>query len=200
MEKNKRLMKAVYILICISSFSLLLSLVADSSAFDSDYEGGIFGKISAYAVGTLFWGCMIAGYVVFCVINAHRKKESDGENIKKRLGLISFFSNKYAQIFDIAMAASFVLILICGLVLKMDNGVLVLFISMFIFSFHMHCILNGVNYAYINSADDGGNKDSGSDENRKKSEDKNSKEKNSKNKNSKEKKIEKESGSHGSKN
>lgn len=137
----QKLMKLVFVLLFISSFSLILVLFGD-------YEGELINKICAYLVGICFWGGLIAGYILFGVINSKRKKKK--ESAKKRPGVICFFSNKYAKVFDILFVISLILSVVFMFIPALNQGiVLVLFISVCVFSLHMHSILNGVNYEYI---------------------------------------------------
>lgn len=136
-------MKAVFVSLFVSSFSILLS-------FFGDYNGTTANVIAAYAVGILFWLFLIVGYVLLGVINSHRKKAV--ENKKGKPGIIRFFSNKKAKIFDIAMIVLFVLVLICELVPKIDDNIAVVLMAILLFTIHMHCVLNGVNFNYLSGS------------------------------------------------
>ena len=70
-------MRAIIILLFISSFSLLLS-------FFGDYNGNLFNKIIAYTIPVLFWGGMIAAYVMLYKFNKKRTVLSENEKITQK--------------------------------------------------------------------------------------------------------------------
>lgn len=101
--------------------------------------------------GILFWLSLIGAYALFFFVNRSRKVFL--KHIKKDVtsppGLVRFFSNKPAKLADIATLASLVLFTIFALFT--DSYFIYVFLSVFVFSFQMHCVLNGENYIYINS-------------------------------------------------
>lgn len=149
MRRDIKLFKITCILLAVSSFSLLLS-------FFGDYGGNAFNVVMAALTGILFWACLIAGYALFAVINSHRKKyvkakkSSVSERNRKRLpGIICFFSNKYAIVADFAMILFFILTLVFIFIPFLNQSIAVIAIAILLFSVHMHCILNGMNFRYI---------------------------------------------------
>lgn len=146
MKKDITLMKMVILLLFMSSFSLILSLFGD-------YNGNTFNIIMAYAVGVLFWGGLIAGYALLAVINSHRKNCSANKTDTSagRAGIISFFSDRIAMIFDCAMPVLLILTIVF-MFIPFDNPVLTVIVySLLAFSIHMHCLFNGMNFKYIKS-------------------------------------------------
>lgn len=146
MKKDIVLMKTVIVLLFISSFSLILSLFGD-------YNGNVLNVVMAYAVGVLFWGGLIAGYVLLLIINSHRKKTlvSKTDNSAGRVGIISFFTNKIAIICDCAIPVLLILMIIF-IFFPLNNQVITVIIySLLVFSLHMHCVFNGLNFKYIKS-------------------------------------------------
>ena len=109
-------------------------------------------KIPMFISGGGFWIGLIGTITMAVKINYSRKKSYRFEDkpLKvKQLGLISFFKNKEAKVADIAMFAS----CICFIVTRIctDNLYwLFIFLALFVFSFGMHCMLNGKNYIYLN--------------------------------------------------
>ena len=117
----------------------------------------LINKICAYLVGICFWAGLIAGYIVFAVINSKRKKQlkKKKESAKSLPGIICFFSNKYAKVFDILFVISLILSVVFMFIPALNQGfVSVLVISVCVFSLHMHSILNGVNYKYIQNLEE----------------------------------------------
>lgn len=108
-------------------------------------------RIPMYADGALFWIALLATVGMAVRINgARRRSQVFGSAYKgrKKLGLTHFFQNKPALCMDLLMFAS----LLAGIIawfLSWDIIIQFLFISLFVFSFGMHCMLNGMNYIYI---------------------------------------------------
>lgn len=108
-------------------------------------------KIPMYMVGALFWIALISTVGMAIRINNSRRRSS-AFNIKyeglRKLGLIHFFQNKKALIMDAIMFVSLLAFIIARF-LTWNTIIQFLFVSMFAFSFGMHCMLNGINYIYI---------------------------------------------------
>lgn len=147
-------MKIVIIALAVSSFSLVLAVFGD-------YNGSTANIVAAIIAGLLFWLFLILGYVLLAMISKHRKQyekkavDSSGNRTKnaenkKKPGIICFFSNQYALISDVAMGISFILTLVVLLLIPKTPQILqLLLISLTVFSIHMHCVLNGINFKYI---------------------------------------------------
>lgn len=108
-------------------------------------------KIPMLANGALFWLSLIFTVCAAIRINSSRQKCADfNEKYKKlkKLGLVHFFQNKQAIVIDVIMFFSLTAsvlsqIYVWKLIIQF------LFVSIFVFSFGMHCMLNGINYIYI---------------------------------------------------
>ena len=140
MEKDFVLIKRAVIALFVSSFSLILS-------FFGDLNGSIFNVIIGYMVGVLFWGGLIAGYVMLSMLRKRRNeyslKDSDFSNLVKRnkgISVLKFASNKQAFYFDVSMGISFILALIFLFVPGIGQGIFVVLFAIFLFSLHMHCL------------------------------------------------------------
>ncbi len=108
-------------------------------------------KIPMYAVGVLFWVGLIMTVVMAVRINNARKRDTAFQKRRgnhKKMSLIHFFQNKKALVSDVAMLASLTALVVACFT---TENVFVHFslVSLLVFSFGMHCILNGVNYNYI---------------------------------------------------
>lgn len=145
--KNLTLFRISILCILLSSLSILLT-------YFGDYNGTTLYRFVAYFVGFGFWFFLITGNIIFGVINSRRKKEEEKLKVKRKSkvkpGVISFFSNRYAFVFDIMLVLSFVLCLIFYFIPVWNGKIEIFFISVFVFSIHMHSFFNGVNYKYIN--------------------------------------------------
>lgn len=107
-------------------------------------NNGQKNQLLAFFAGVLFWGGLILAVVFTILIN----KTANQKNSNNKSGIITFFSNKTAAIFDVTMIISSIIFVTILIVNSMSNVVIVVF-SIFIFSFEMHCVFNGKNYKYI---------------------------------------------------
>ena len=134
----------VFLLVLSASFLLM--------PFSMSIDGAINPLI--YFSGACFWIGLI-GTIGFAIsINTLRKSDKEfQENYAntKRIGIIQFFTNKSAMIADIVMIISLIVLIIVR-VLKGNIILSFILIALFVFSFGMHCMLNGINYIYINDS------------------------------------------------
>ncbi len=107
-------------------------------------------------VGVLFWGGLIAGYVMLSMLGKRRNeyslKDSDFSNLVKKnkgITILKFASNKQAFYFDVSMGISFIFGVIFLFIPGIGQSIFVVLFAIFLFSLHMHCILNGMNFKYI---------------------------------------------------
>ena len=95
------------------------------------------------------------GVVLLFILNNHRKKNKHfrdgGRTGNQRFGALSFFSNKTAAVFDIAMVVLLILVVISMFIPLMNQGITLALFAFFLFSVYMHSLFNGVNFTYINS-------------------------------------------------
>ncbi len=131
---------------------LLLSLSVLAMYFtDLCYARGYY-RAMLYINGGVFWLSLVVLVVVSVLLNCVRRRSRDFQSYAgnlRQFGLISFFKNKWAAAADIAAGLSLAG-MCCFLVLEMQTQFWVfVFLSLFIFFFGMHCILNGINYRYV---------------------------------------------------
>ncbi len=98
--------------------------------------------------GVLFWLPLTSGCVLQGILYLYYKKNSNNKNSAnyKFLGAISFFRNKLAAIFDLISIISLVVFIIMLIFTDATGYFCYVLISLFSFSFSMHCILNGKIY------------------------------------------------------
>lgn len=105
-----------------------------------------------FLVGALFWIGLLGLIATAVWINTKRRR-SNGFKIasegKKKLGAIHFFQNYYATAADIIMLVSLLAVILLEWVANRQS-LAISTIGVFIFSFNMHCMLNGICYEYIN--------------------------------------------------
>lgn len=134
-------------------YSIFLLVLAISIAFmpvSSVVKEHI--NILLYCTGASFWIGIIGTIFMAVKINYCRKVhiQFNEQNIKlKQFGLFHFFQNKKAMIADILLLVSIIGIVINKIMIK-NIFVLFIFSSELLYSFGMHCMLNGINYKYIN--------------------------------------------------
>lgn len=91
--------------------------------------------------GLVFWLGMIAGIIGQAAL-AVRVRKAEWSKKHKRCGLLTFFANKWAKAADLTLAAG---VILTGIALAATNGfgyVCYVMLTVTIFAFCMHCILN----------------------------------------------------------
>jgi len=141
--KTKRLLFAFNIL-----FLVILSVSVSIMPYNSKTDGVTDMKI---LTGVMFWLGLIGTVFFASLINYFRSKDklfNKAAEKYNKLGLTHFFQNLPAKIFD-----SLLIIALIGFILSFvfnfTLSVKFIFISAIIFSFGMHCMLNGINFVYV---------------------------------------------------
>lgn len=113
-------------------------------------------NISAYTMvaGLVFWISIIMGIVTQCVLAHRRRSWYVIHRIRKvratqKVGLISFFKNSYAIVADVVTILSLIGLVIAMIATQGTGYVCYVLVSLFVFSFSMHCILNGKVFYHI---------------------------------------------------
>lgn len=141
--KTKRLLFAfnIFFLVTLSVSVLLMP-------YNSKTDGVTDVKI---LTGAMFWLGLIGTVFFASLINYFRSKDklfNKAAEKYNKLGLTHFFQNLPAKIFD-----SLLIIALIGFILSFvfnfTLSVKFIFISAIIFSFGMHCMLNGINFIYV---------------------------------------------------
>lgn len=126
------------VLMVLNNISLMLSPILN-------YDKGNKNYSFAIVCSSIFWITIILTWTILLVLY---KKISSNNNIEGQPGVITFFSNPIAKIVDIVMIV--LLILSIVFLCVVDNvKVQVVFISLFIFAFQLHILLNSKLYKYI---------------------------------------------------
>lgn len=106
-------------------------------------------------VGIGFWVFLILGIAAQVILSGRRKAWYRTQHINekrssvRRVGLISFFSNKIAVVADIAMVISLIGLVASVIITKATGYTCYVFLAIFSFSFCLHCILNGKVYYHV---------------------------------------------------
>ena len=113
-------------------------------------------NISAYTMiaGLMFWISIIMGIVTQCVLAHRRRSWHVIHRIRKvratqKVGLISFFKNSYATVADAVTILSLIGLVIAMIATQGTGYICYVLVSLFVFSFSMHCILNGKVFYHI---------------------------------------------------
>ena len=142
-QRRQKMLQNYTIALAALSFSIFLMPLAHR------FRGTT--RLPMYLTGVLFWITFIATIATAIKINTSRRRSSVFNNNYpglKKLALIHFFQNKPAVIADVAMFVS-LLTFVTSRFLDWNLKIQFLLMSMFVFSFGMHCMLNGINYIYI---------------------------------------------------
>lgn len=105
--------------------------------------------------GLMFWIGLIVGIIAQISLSTSRKKWFARNRVRlplsnqPKLGVISFFKNMTAIVFDVVMILSLIGLVIAVLITNATGYACYIFIALFSFSFSAHCIFNGKNYYFI---------------------------------------------------
>lgn len=136
-KKNRKILNLSIMGFFIMSVSILLLQVSDKN-----------GSEWTYIVGLMFWLGLLGGVVLFAVYSKNIKKfiliaNNKNHTYKNRkIGLITFFSNKYASIADSVMILSALLFVILIIFTDGTSYICLIALALLAFSFSMHCVLN----------------------------------------------------------
>lgn len=99
----------------------------------------------------VFWVMLIIGILVqiMLYISMRESIKSDFATKKRKIGLICFFSNRYAAVADLLMIVSMIILIISFILTDASNYFNYIILSVFVFSFSMHCVLNGRKFYYM---------------------------------------------------
>jgi len=127
-----------------SILAFLLSSISFMFLYFADYQKNSFTKVLGYILPSIFWLGLIIAIIIQILLYRKLKVKVD----KNKIGIISFFKNKYAMIFDVLMIL-FIIVTIILLIKNVNNFISFLIISLLIISFEMHCVFNGKYFNYI---------------------------------------------------
>ena len=99
----------------------------------------------------VFWVMLIIGIAaqIMLYIIMRESIKSDFTTKKRKIGLICCFSNRYAAVADLLMIVSAVILTVSFIFTDASNYFNYIILSVFVFSFSMHCILNGRKFYYM---------------------------------------------------
>lgn len=109
----------------------------------------------SFVPGMLFWGGLLIGVVLQIILEARRRSLFAMYNVKRetmqkvRNGLLSFKSNSLASVADVFLIISAVATILAFIFTKGTGYLCYVCLSVLVFSFCMHCILNGRIYIFV---------------------------------------------------
>lgn len=141
--KNENSKGKVFLFLSIISFFIMSAtfLVMPLIKIDIDSSENIYNIL----IGIVFWITLILGIINLFL----SRKNIQIKDMKKGIGLIRFFQNKIAVIFDVLLIISIIGLIILTLATDGTLYICYIFFSLVIFSFIMHCILNGKIFNYL---------------------------------------------------
>lgn len=105
-------------------------------------------KVPTMICSTIFWVTLLIGYVLLFLVDRFRRKQQKKKG-KQHPGAFCFFQNRIAAIADGVWILSFLAWIISGRVQAAHGYLQYVLVFLFLFSLHMHCICNGVNFQYM---------------------------------------------------
>lgn len=143
-KEVKRFFLTSIVFLSVMSLSILFMPMAVNS----------MNNIWVVLVGLTFYIGAIGGYVSIVIAGVLRKKhlsilKEKRKTNKDKLGLVSFFSNLPALIFDILMLISIIAFCVVCLLGYLDIHIPFIVLSIMVLSINMHCLFNGRIYRSI---------------------------------------------------
>lgn len=102
----------------------------------------------------LFWMCLIL-YIVSVILSSKERQKIEKSKFrvkklkKSHIGVIKFFQNKEAVIFDVLLFISTALIIVSIIMKTEFEWLIAVGLFLWFISFNLHCLFNGKNYIYI---------------------------------------------------
>lgn len=102
----------------------------------------------------LFWVCLTF-YIVSVILSSKERQKIEKSKFrvkklkKNYIGVIRFFQNKEAVIFDVLLFVSTALIIVSVIMKTEFEWLIAVGLFLWFISFNLHCLFNGKNYIYI---------------------------------------------------
>lgn len=112
-------------------------------------------NVVTVVAGIMFWIGLLVGIIAQICLSASRKNWFNKNRVRlplsnqPKLGLITFFRNKIAIIFDVLLIVALVGLIVSVMLTDATGYACYIFIALTTFSFCSHCIFNGKNYYFI---------------------------------------------------
>lgn len=137
---------------CLFAFNVVfLALLSLSFAFMPFSTRDESSKTLVIATGLLFWLGLLGTIILALLINHFRRSDvafNKAAKKYKRFALTHFFQTFPGMIFDILLILSTIAFIVV-IAINLSLSIKFILISVIIFSFGMHCMLNGINFVYV---------------------------------------------------
>ena len=149
---TKKYVDHIWLAISIFSFAFM---AVGFLLMPIETEKEVFGiSLFSFTAGVVFWSSLIIGTISQIVLAHRRKKWCEKNKVKAKrtvnsIGITSFFKNKFAVVADVCSLISLIGFIISLFLTDFSGNICYLFLAFFVFSFSMHCILNGKTYYYV---------------------------------------------------
>lgn len=142
-QRRRRMFFHFMCFLLVLSLSILLMPIGSSAKEKS--------MIPLIITGLLFWVGLVG--TICTSVRIHRSRRaspifSELYPNQRQFGLIHFFQNKPAIIADVSLLLSLVMFIIVKLLTDIQVFQFIT-LALIVFTFGMHCMLNGMNYIYI---------------------------------------------------
>lgn len=109
-------------------------------------------------IGIMFWVFLLLGIVTQIVLGQMRKKRVAANQTRRtqlsgKIGLLSFMQNLPACIADGAFVFSVIGLIVSAVLTSASGYACYVFTALTVYSFCMHCILNGKTYRFLANRD-----------------------------------------------
>ncbi len=143
--KNTKFQKRILVVSAVSFFILSLSFLF------LPVEGVVSNSVKLIILGVVIWLFLIIGILSQIKLSLWFKKsvKKDGISDKGRIGVLCFLQNTYSTLADIICAVSLIGFIVSAVITHLFGYINYVLLFVLIFSFSMHCILNGKVYNYI---------------------------------------------------
>lgn len=141
----------IFFRVTIISFSVCIMSLLFTPLIN--FSGSLTEMIFSYAVSLIFWVFFVIA--LFCyfrtkTLNAVCRKRLIRKKIitdeKEKPGVLCFFENKAAIVFDVLMIVSLPVLIILVLLGSANKWLTISDFVLFLISFEYHCFLNGKTY------------------------------------------------------
>jgi len=104
----------------------------------------------AFVLALAFWLFFIMVFVFLLPVSKRRKQDRKYRS-KGGIGLLRFFSNKPAIVFDALLIAGIIALILTFIIPPLPGWITTAAIFTAVFFLEMHGLFNGRNYAYLNN-------------------------------------------------
>lgn len=113
------------------------------------FSDKVYAENIVWFSGSCFWVFLLIGVILQIVLAVRYKKSAKNQKSECRVGIISFLKNPFGIAADIILVISIIGFVVSMIVTNSRGYICYIFISLLVFSFSTHCVLNGKVYCNI---------------------------------------------------